>query len=93
MTNQQIADELLAEHQEKRNMTLHDWDLNIKPHLNYIEAGAEMAARHARALVCTPAFTTHAQDALAESRKVLESALGTIIEAQAQYETKPLEAA
>jgi hypothetical protein len=72
-------------------MTLLDWDLNVKPHLNYIEAGADMAARHARALVCRPDFTTHAQDALAEARSVLEGALASITAAQIAYEAKPLE--
>lgn len=72
-------------------MDLMDWDTKVKPHLNYIEAGAEMAARHARMLLCRPDFTTHAQDALAETRKVLESALGTVIAAEAVYEAKPTE--
>ena len=93
MTPQQRADVLLAEHQATRNrkMTLLDWDLNVKPHLNYIEAGAEMAARHARALLCKPAFKTHAQDGLAEARAVLESALASIAAAEAQYEATPAE--
>ena len=95
MTSQQQADLLLAEYHTNRrlNMTLHDWDLNVKPHLNYIEAGAEMAARHARALLCKPAFKTHAQDGLAEARRVLERALNTIKTAEAQYEAKQTEAA
>lgn len=73
------------------SMPLSDWDQKIKPHLNFIEAGAEMAARHARALVCRPSFTTHAQDELAEARKILESALGSIIAAEAVYDAKPSE--
>lgn len=72
-------------------MSLHDWDLKVKPHLNYIEAGAEMTARHARALTCKLSFTTHAQDELAEARKVLENALAMIDAAQIAYEAKPLE--
>jgi hypothetical protein len=72
-------------------MTLFDYDRNVKPHLNYIEAGAEMAARHARALTCKPSFPTHAQDELAETRRVLESALATITAAQVEYNAKPLE--
>lgn len=72
-------------------MTLFDYDLTIKPHLNFIEAGAEMAARHARALVCKPVFPTHAQDELAEARRVLEAALATVVAAQSEYEAKPLE--
>ena len=95
MTSQQRADILLREHQadRERKMTLLDWDLNVKPHLNYIEAGAEMAARHARALLCKPAFKTHAQDGLAEARRVLEGALASIAAAEAQYEAKQTEAA
>lgn len=72
-------------------MDLMDWDLKVKPHLNYIEAGAEMTARHARALLCKPGFTTHAQDGLEEARKVLEGALQAIVTAQATYEAKPVE--
>lgn len=72
-------------------MTLSDYDQKIKPHLDLIAAGAGMAARHARALPCKPAFTTHAQDELAETRAVLEAALKNIIAAQALYASKPVE--
>lgn len=72
-------------------MTLFDYDRNVKPHLGFIEAGADMAARHARALTCKPPFPTHAQDELAATRKVLESALATITAAQAEYDAKPME--
>lgn len=72
-------------------MTLFDWDQNIKPHLVYIEAGASMAARHARALTCKPNFQSLAQDELAEARKALESALASVIAAEIVYEAKPLE--
>jgi hypothetical protein len=93
MTPQQHADHLLAEHQanRNRNMTLAEHDLKVKPHLDFIQAGAEMAARHARALPHKMAFTTHAQDELAEAREVLEGALQNIIAAQAMYENKPQE--
>lgn len=72
-------------------MTLAEYDVKVKPHLNYIEAGAEMAARHARALPFKMAFTTHAQDELEEARKVLENALNSIIAAQAAYDAKPVQ--
>lgn len=72
-------------------MTLHDWDLKIKPHLDFIGAGASMATRHARALVCKPDFETLVQDELAEARKVLEGALQSIIAAQSIYENKQRE--
>jgi hypothetical protein len=93
MTSQQTADELLREHQANRgrNMDLQDWDVKVKPHLHFIEAGAEMAARHARLLLIRPDFTTHAQDELVQARQVLESALTTIKTAQEAYEAKPLE--
>lgn len=72
-------------------MTLSDYDAKVKPHLNYIEAGADMAARHARALVCKPDFTTRAQDELAETRMVLENALASVKAAEELYASKPLE--
>lgn len=70
-------------------MTLIEYDQTIGRNLQFIEAGAEMAARHARALLSKPAFETKAQDELAQARKVLESALGSIIAAEALYEAKP----
>jgi len=74
-------------------MTLQDWDTKVRPHLNFIRSGAEMAARHARQLPLRPAFESKAQDELAEARTVLETALQEIIAAQAAYESKPTEAA
>ena len=74
-------------------MTLQDWDTKVRPHLNFIRSGAEMAARHAKQLPLRPAFESKAQDELAEARTVLEAALQKIIAAQAVYESKPTEAA
>jgi hypothetical protein len=74
-------------------MTLQDWDTKVRPHLNFIRSGAEMAARHARQLPLRPAFESKAQDELTEARTVLEAALQKIIAAQAEYESKPTEAA
>lgn len=93
MTSQQRADALLREYQVNRgrNMDLADWDVKIKPHLQFISAGAEMTARHARALPCKPDFKTIAQEDLAEARRVLEAALGNIIAAQAIYANRPKE--
>lgn len=73
-------------------MSLAEYDEQIRPHLQFIRSGAEMAARHARQLPFRPAFETKAQAELAEARKVLEAALGSIIAAEAIYESKPLEA-
>jgi hypothetical protein len=72
-------------------LTLEQWDAQVKPHLTYIEAGASMAARHARALPVKTAFKSFAQDELEAARKVLESALAEIIAAEATYERKPAE--
>lgn len=74
-------------------MTLQDWDTKVRPHLNFIRSGAEMAARHARQLPLRPAFESKAQDELAEARTVLETALQKIIAAQAVYESKEVEPA
>jgi hypothetical protein len=72
-------------------VTLEQWRASVSPHLNFIEAGAEMAARHASALPLKPTFPTHAQDELAKTRAVLEAALANIIKAQSVYESKPEE--
>lgn len=74
-------------------MTLEDWDTKVRPHLNFIRSGAEMAARHARQLPLRPAFETKAQSDLAEARAILETALQQIIAAQTTYESKPMESA
>jgi hypothetical protein len=73
-------------------MTLHDYDVKIKSHLVFIEAGAQMAASHARSLIARPDFTTLAQDELAEARAVLDNALAQIVAAQATYQSKKVEA-
>ena len=72
-------------------MNLSDWDAKVRPHLNFIRSGAEMAARHARRLPFKPDFETKAQVDLAEARAVLESALASIKAAQDAYNAKPLE--
>lgn len=71
---------------------LEDWDKDVRPHLNFIAAGAEMASRHARRLPIQPGWRTASQDELDDARKVLEDALQKIIAAQAAYESKPIEA-
>ena len=72
-------------------MTLEEYDVKVRPHLNFIRSGAEMAARHARQLPLRPAFESKAQDELAEARTVLEAALKQIVTAQETYASKPLE--
>jgi hypothetical protein len=71
-------------------MTLVEWDQTVGKNLQFIEAGAEMAARHARMLPFKPAFETKAKEELTAARKVLESALGSILAAEAVYEAKPI---
>jgi hypothetical protein len=72
-------------------MTLFDWDLKVKPHLDFIGAGSAMAARHAKMLPCKADFETWAESELAATRKALEEALQNIIAAQSIYASKPLE--
>ncbi|MBN8968959.1 MAG: hypothetical protein J0G95_10915 [Rhizobiales bacterium] len=75
------------------SMSLEVWDKTVKPHLEYIEAGAEMAARHAKQLPIRPGFESRAQYQLIEARKILESALEKVKAAEAAYDAKPLETA
>jgi hypothetical protein len=72
-------------------MRLEDWREKVSKPLQFIEAGAEMARRHALMLPVKPDFETKAEDELAKTRKVLESALANIIAAQAIYANKPVE--
>jgi len=74
-------------------MTLADWDNSVRPHLHYIEAGAAMAARHARELQIRPNFESRAEHELAELRSVLSSALAFVISAQEHIKSKPVEGA
>lgn len=72
-------------------MTLEEYDKSVKPHLNFIRSGAEMAARHARALPVKPNFETAAQLDLMETKNVLVAALADIEAAQTAYASKPVE--
>jgi len=74
-------------------MTLEDWDKNVSHHLQFIEAGAAMAARHAAALPVRPGFETLAEDELRRARETLQDALTKVIIAQNIYLDKPLETA
>jgi hypothetical protein len=74
-------------------MTLSDWDVKVRPHLHFIEAGAEMAARHAKSLSCRADFRTRAEDELTECRATLERALANVIAAQSIYANKESERA
>lgn len=74
-------------------MSLEDWDSKVRPHLNYIRAGAEMAARHARALPLRPDFQSMAEVDLAETKAVLTAALAEIEAAERAYAATPMETA
>lgn len=74
------------------SMQLEEWHEKVSKPLQFIEAGAEMARRHALMLPIKPDFETKAEDELAKTRKVLEEALANIIAAQAIYNNKPGEA-
>ena len=68
-----------------------DWEQKVSPHLQFIEAGASMAARHAKALTVRPGFESLAEDELRKVREVLQSALTKVIVAQAAYRETPPE--
>ena len=72
-------------------MTLAEWEQKVSPHLQFIEAGASMAARHARQLVMRPDFESLAEDELRKTREVLQAALAQIVIAQAAYRETPPE--
>lgn len=69
-------------------MTLSDWDTQVSPHLQFIEAGAEMATRHVGFLPLKPLFETRAEFELERARLALEGALAKIMAAQAAYQKK-----
>jgi len=73
-------------------MTLEDWDKNVSHHLQFIEAGASMAARHAAALPVRPGFETLAEDELDKAFKSLAKALDQIITARKAYQNTPVDA-
>jgi S-methylmethionine-dependent homocysteine/selenocysteine methylase len=71
-------------------MTLEQWDLAVGHHLEFIEAGAEMAARHSRQLLARPDWETLAEAELAKVEKVLENALQQVRAARASYGSKDI---
>lgn len=78
--------------EEVRPLSLSDWDRRVSPHLQFIIAGAQMAARHARRLPVRPDFQSYAEDELAKCRQVLVDALEEIVNAQSEYQRKPVDA-
>lgn len=73
--------------------TLEEWNAKVKPHLDFIAAGAEMAARHARLLPVRGWWRSSSQDELETARKVLEAALAEIAAAEVHFEQTPVERA
>lgn len=74
-----------------RPIPLADWEASVRPHLDFIEAGAAMAARHAKALERRPGFESRAADELRKTREALQRALSNVIVAQAAYQETPSE--
>jgi hypothetical protein len=74
-------------------LTLEDWDKNVGPRLQMIEAGAAIVVRNAAALAIRPGFETLAEDELHKAREALLDALDKIDSAQKVYHEKPLETA
>jgi hypothetical protein len=70
-------------------LTLAEWDAWIKPHLQNIEAGAELCAKHVRKLAFQPEFTTLASEAMDEAEMVLVQALKKLRAAQRAYRELP----
>lgn len=74
----------------ENSLALDEWDRGVGYHLHLIEAGAEMAARHADRLLSRPDWETLAQNELAKAEKVLECALQQVREARASYGSKDI---
>jgi hypothetical protein len=79
---------LPAENVHEIHMPLSVWDREVSPHLQFIESGSQMAARHARMLAGKPAFLTMAEHELEQARSVLAAALERIEQAQTEYQNK-----
>jgi hypothetical protein len=71
-------------------MNLNEYHEKVGKHLDLIEAGAAMAARHARALERRPAYETLAEDELEQVELKLRNALENIEAARSAYLSKEL---
>jgi hypothetical protein len=72
-------------------MPLDQWDRDVGHHLDLIEAGAEMCARHAAALALRPALETKAEFEMARAEAVLTRALDSLRRAQTIYRDKEVD--
>jgi len=69
-------------------LSLSEWDEKVGRHLHYIEAGAEMCARHVSQLIWRPQFETYTLDDLGHVERCLTMALAKVQKAQADYAEK-----
>lgn len=69
-------------------MQLDEYHEKVGKHLDLIEAGAAMAARHARALDRRPAYETLAQSELDQVETTLRNALANVEAAKSTYMAK-----
>jgi hypothetical protein len=69
-------------------MTLEQWQAEMTPRLDKIEAGARMALRNAERLPTRPLFYTRAEAALRDCEAVLAAALDNVRGALAAIENK-----
>jgi hypothetical protein len=72
-------------------MPLDRWHATVTPHLDMIEAGAEMCERHAKALIIRPDWETRAQVELDVCAEALRAALARVERAQAIYQAKEID--
>lgn len=72
-------------------MSLQQWESEVRPELELIEAGAEMCARHAQRLPLRPDFRTLAEEGLCECEAALARALTKVRLAQAAYRDKRID--
>jgi hypothetical protein len=73
-------------------MTLDEWDKAIGHHLHMIEAGGEMAARHADQLLARPDWKTLTEIRLEQTEMVLSNALRAVRAARQAIAEKEIDA-
>lgn len=78
-----------AMEQASRHLPLDEYHEYVGRHLEMIEAGAEMTARHANQMMQKPSFLTKAECHLDRAEEVLEAALAKVREARSIYQHKP----
>lgn len=74
-----------------RPLPLDEYRDRVGHHLDMIEAGANMTARHVRTLDRRPSFDTRARGELDSLEATLERALAKVRDAKAGYDSKPVE--